>query len=525
MKNTYLYHYVWLTIIVFFAFFTTRNEVVYAQSSGSVYGLHVSGNRILNDQGQVVQLRGVDRGASGPCIQGWSVFSGPADEASVKAMSDWKINAVRIPLNEDCWLNINRGTAPAQYFGANYQKAIKDYVVLLNKYGIAPILDLHWSAPGTTQATDQQPMADRDHSPSFWTSVANTFKNNTSVVFDLYNEPYPDNNQDTTAAWTCLRDGGTCPGVAFTAAGMQELLNAVRATGSKNLVMVAGIGWSGLMTHWLEYVPTDPQNNLAASTHIYKGSWCHDQTCWDTVLAPIIQKYPLIVGEIGQTDCRHDYIDQVMTWLDKKGQSYTAWHWWPLNQVGCGNYPLITDYDGTPSTYGQGLHDHLLGISGVPVPPAPVTSPPANNLRVFTNNLSNNGFSYNEWAPGKYLISKIQVLKVKLNKFATFFLYRGASNVSNKFNISDYKYLRFDVSAKKPFITGFNVMIAVEAWDTAGSEVRISKLSSSWRHIKIPLSSFNVPANTLISGLRFRNDNFKDVNKGYLLLDNIRFTK
>lgn len=223
--------YIILVAFVFIVVLTVQSAAVRAQSISSVNGLHVSSNQILNDQGQVVQLRGVNRGASGPCIQGWGIFSGPVDEASVKAMADWKINAVRIPMNEDCWLDINRGSAPAQYFGANYQKAITDYVALLNKYDIAPILDLHWSAPGTTQATDQQPMADRDHSPAFWTSVANIFKNNTSVVFDLYNEPYPDNNADTTAAWKCLRDGGTCPGVSFTAAGMQELVNAVRATG------------------------------------------------------------------------------------------------------------------------------------------------------------------------------------------------------------------------------------------------------------------------------------------------------
>jgi endoglucanase len=50
------------------------------------------------------------------------------------------------------------------------------------------------------------PMPDMDHSVTFWQDVANTFKNNTAVIFDLFNEPYPDSGAwDSTAGWTCWR--------------------------------------------------------------------------------------------------------------------------------------------------------------------------------------------------------------------------------------------------------------------------------------------------------------------------------
>ena len=77
--------------------------------------------------------------------------------------------------------------------------------------GLTPILDLQLAAPGAVLANyPQLPMADRDHSPAFWTSVAQRFGDDSAVVFDLYNEPYPDGDQDTTAAWECWRDGGMC---------------------------------------------------------------------------------------------------------------------------------------------------------------------------------------------------------------------------------------------------------------------------------------------------------------------------
>ena len=63
-------------------------------------------------------------------------------------MQTWHINAVRLPLNEDCWLNING--VQAQYGGTNYISAITSYVNRLNAHGMIVILNLHFSAPGTT---------------------------------------------------------------------------------------------------------------------------------------------------------------------------------------------------------------------------------------------------------------------------------------------------------------------------------------------------------------------------------------
>ncbi len=175
------------------------------------------------------------------CVEGWGIFDGPTDDAALSRIADWGANAVRVSLNETCWLGIN-GVDPT-YSGETYRTAIREYVDRLNAAGLRVILDLHWTAPGEALATDQQPMADRDHAPDFWRSVAQEFKHNRSVVFDLFNEPYPDSNASSTAAWECVRDGGTCPGVPYVAAGMQELVDAVRETGARNVVMV---GWTAV---------------------------------------------------------------------------------------------------------------------------------------------------------------------------------------------------------------------------------------------------------------------------------------
>src|SRR5206468_2067885 len=161
----------------------------------------------------------------------------------------WKANVVRLPLNETCWLGIN-GVAPA-YSGANYRRAIADYVALLNRAGLVVILDLHWTAD-TGKALGQAPMPNRDHTPEFWRQVAAAYKGNDRVIFDLFNEPFPDSNSDTPEAWRCWRDGGTCSGMTFQAAGMQELMDWMDARQGSYLAWVWDVwhDWSDLIASY-----------------------------------------------------------------------------------------------------------------------------------------------------------------------------------------------------------------------------------------------------------------------------------
>lgn len=45
---------------------------------------------------------------------------------------------------------------------------------------------------------------------TMWESVAEYFINDLNVIFDLFNEPYPDRAAFFSDAWGCLLNGGTC---------------------------------------------------------------------------------------------------------------------------------------------------------------------------------------------------------------------------------------------------------------------------------------------------------------------------
>ena len=327
-------------------------------AAASTDGLHVAGNRLIDDHGVPVRLLGVNRsGTEYACIRGWGIFEGPADSASVTAMRAWYVNAVRIGLNEDCWLGING--VPEQFAGAAYQHAIGDYVDAVTRAGMYAIVDLHWSAPGQAGATSLRPMADLDHSVDFWRSVANTFADNPNVLFDAFNEPFD-------VGWDCWRDGCVYPGGPDTGpwhtVGMQTLVDTIRATGATQPILLGGLHFSNDVTGWADHVPDDPRHQLVASVHVYPFNPCAAPDCWQDDIAPLAASVPVVVGEVGP-DWAPPYSDamanDLMRWADHQDLGYLAWTW---NTWGGGD-ALLTNHTGQTTTWGSDVRRHLTHLA------------------------------------------------------------------------------------------------------------------------------------------------------------------
>jgi endoglucanase len=348
-------------------------------------GLHVVANHLENAAGDTVVLRGVNRsGTEYQCVHGAGVFDGAWGTAAVAAIASWRANAVRIPLNELCWLS-DGGTG-------SYIRSIKTYVDLLHQFHIVPIVELHWAAPGKATPLGQQPMPNLDHSVDLWTDVGRTFANDDGVVFELYNEPFPDSNKDSTAAWQCWRDGCMAiqsalqtnstggqswrpTSMTYQAVGMQALVDAVRTVAPRNLILAGGIQYSNTLSQWMAYAPVDPSGNLAAAWHIYNFNGCIDASCWDAAPAAIAANLPIVATEIGQRDCQGDFITTLMDWLDGHGASYLAWSWntggscVPATNSTAGRpWTMVQDYNtGAPNgLYAQTFHDHLAAVVAAP---------------------------------------------------------------------------------------------------------------------------------------------------------------
>jgi endoglucanase len=320
--------------------------------------LTVQGNRLVDGTGKTVRLLGVNRaGTEYMCATATvkSVFDGPTGDETIAAMLSWHINTVRLPLNESCWLGLAGATEAGGDF---YRTLIQEYVDRLHAHGIYVVLDLHWTASGNALATDQKAMADADHAIDLWKSVAGFFKSDPMILFDLFNEPFLD-RAGAADPWGCWLSG--CAVQGWQSAGMQAMVDAVRGTGAKQVIIANGLDYSNKLDGWLAHKPQDPTGNLMAGFHLYSDGACASAGCWNGTVGAVAQQVPLVTGELGQRDCSHGFIDGYMSWADGHGIGYLGWAWNPVN---CSTFPaLITDWDGAATTFGLGLQTHLAQVN------------------------------------------------------------------------------------------------------------------------------------------------------------------
>jgi hypothetical protein len=155
---------------------------------------------------------------------------------------------------------------------------------------------------------------------------------------------------------------------------MQSLVSAVRGTGAGNLLLLGGVEYSNALTQWVAHKPSDPANNLAAAWHVYAGNPCDGLSCWTEAPAALVQQFPIVATEVGDSTCDPAFPTSVMQWLDQSEQSYLGWTWDTFG-TDCSLYSLVTDYSGTPNgAYGVAFQTHFALVaagalvdSGAPV--------------------------------------------------------------------------------------------------------------------------------------------------------------
>lgn len=379
-------------------------------ASASNLSIRVSGNQLIDVKGNPVQLRGVNiSGLETVAIQGWdpaNPWGGVTGDATPNwnMIKTWGANAVRLPLNEASWLGLScvdvagigsvvkngvktadaPGTTINADPGSNYQATVAASVASASAAGLYVILDLHWTAPGNACPMAQNPMADDDHSIAFWTSVAKTFKGDPNVIFELFNEPYLFWLGANETDWGVLQNGGgetqyvtggTPYQVAlnWTAAGMQQMVDAVRATSATNVILSSGVNWAKDLSSWLVNKPNDPLHQLGAVWHAYPaygttfGTPAYIQPdyapqIWSNVTGILAAGYPVVITEYGDHDApgttSAPFASNLLPWADLHGVSYMGWTWDLWQNA---DNVLITDEAGAPTPgFGVYVRAHYL---------------------------------------------------------------------------------------------------------------------------------------------------------------------
>ncbi len=221
----------------------------------------VSGNKIVAADGEQF----IPKGFVLYCLARPSVSCGQATASTPNTDADkiqvaasfWHADVVRLQVAQERLFDGTAGTT--NQVDQAFLGQLDSEVALANRLGMVAIITLQeeqFNGPPLPTAT----------AIPFWNEMAQHYKSNPMVMFDLYNEPrlksqdFPasvastSSDFPTTGAflqntiWDLWKNGGstTVDGgtgtrrTSYTFVGMQQLVNEVRATGSQNIIIAEG---------------------------------------------------------------------------------------------------------------------------------------------------------------------------------------------------------------------------------------------------------------------------------------------
>ena len=334
--------------------------------------LYVKQNKVLNEKGEKVRLYGVNI-----CGLEWDSKGYRIIESVNEAFKNWNCNLIRLPLSQDRWFGKAEEQADA---GESYRKIVGDVIKIASESGKYIDIDLHWSNMGEWGKNISQHYMPDMLSIDFWIDIAKRYANNPAVLFGLYNEPHD-------ISWKVWRDGGKVDEiinkgkedeaiVSYETPGHQRLINEIRKTGAKNIIIAGGIDWAydlrGIAKNTTTgecYALDDPQGNgIIYDSHIYTIKE-HDGVNHDTKVLCITQDHPVLIGEIGISNREGEYgaanrptwLADMCNWMDKHDLHWTGWCFHP-SAGPC----MILDWDYNPTSYhGAILKERLLSYANL----------------------------------------------------------------------------------------------------------------------------------------------------------------
>jgi endoglucanase len=152
----------------------------------------------------------------------------------------------------------------------------------------------------------------------------------------------------------------------FESVGMQAMLNTVRATGAKNMVVVGGLDYAYDLSGIINGFALDDKsgNGIMYACHIYP--WKKD---WQKKLLDIAAKHPILLGEVGADVNKMSFMpaniqEDADTWvpailglIQQHKLNWTGWCFHPKSSP-----RMLLDWDYTPSPFwGQQAKDALAG--------------------------------------------------------------------------------------------------------------------------------------------------------------------
>ncbi len=255
--------------------------------------LHVEGSMLCDENGELVQLRGIS-------THGLSWFPQYVNEECFKEFKeDWNANIVRLAM----YTAENGGYCTGGDKDA-LKQLVKDGVEYATNNDLYVIIDWHILSDGN-------PNTYKDEAKKFFDEMSEAYKDYPNVIYEVCNEP----NGGTS--WKDVKSYA------------EEVIAVIRENDEDNIIIVGTPNWS----QYVDQAAADPitqYDNIMYALHYYAA------THKDDLRKKMVNAYnaglPIFVTEYGICDASGnggiDY-NQANTWVEemnKYGISYVAWN-------------------------------------------------------------------------------------------------------------------------------------------------------------------------------------------------------
>lgn len=274
----------------------TEGTAMNGKTPVEAYGaLQVKGNRLMDEKGNQVQLKGIS-------THGISWYPQYVNEDFFRQMRDeWNVEVVRLAMYT---AEYNGYCVGDEGNKQNLKNVISEGVNHATNLGMYVIIDWHI-------LSDSNPLQNKEEAKKFFAEMAERYQGYDNVIYEICNEP------NSGAGWSDIKTYAN------------EVIPVIRENDKDAIILVGTPNWS----QFVNEAAADPitgYDNLMYVLHFYADT--HRDDLRNTLQNAYNQGLPIFVSEFGICDASGNgaiNVEEANKWIDlmdQNGISYCIWN-------------------------------------------------------------------------------------------------------------------------------------------------------------------------------------------------------
>ncbi len=211
----------------------------------------------------------------------------------------------------------------SEIFCPDYKDEIVSAVKLAKQYGFTAIISMNWQEDWGTPNGDYKPQKDLlgmpdDQTMRAWQNLAPAFAHDGNVMYELFSEAKEWPSDASRSKW---------------GAGIQPVINAVRAVGAQNIILLDGLNYGRATKGMAQLFHDHVLNRWAFVVDPQFTDDFKTPQAWEDAFGKVANTYPTLAIGFNMTDrgnclesrSPNEVVPSLFNYLKSKGIGLLAW--------------------------------------------------------------------------------------------------------------------------------------------------------------------------------------------------------